>query len=269
MKYSLIVSDYDGTLIKKDGSISEEQISVVNKYVSLGGKFTVITGRMTTSILPLVRKLGLKGYVSSFNGGELAEIESGKILYSIKIKNELAVKVYKVIESENAYAHGYYEGEYFTEKRTLFTDFYEKITGVKATVISEKLSEHFSNNGLDTNKILVMDEKEKLDKVMLALEPFMKELNVIRSNDFQIEITEPTATKGNALKYIAKTFNVDMKKTIAVGDGGNDCSMIEAAGLGVAVNNAEEATKKVADVVLPYTNEQDAIRKIIELYAIK
>lgn len=269
MKYGLIVSDYDGTLIKKDGSISPEQINAISDYVALGGKFTVITGRMTTSILPLVRKLGLKGYVSSFNGGELAEIESGKILYSIKIKNELAVEVYKVIESENAYAHGYYEGEYFAEKRTVFTDFYEKITGVKATIISEKLSEHFTKNGLDTNKILVMDEKEKLDKVMLALEPFMKELNVIRSNDFQIEITEPTATKGNALKYIAKTFNVKIENAIAVGDGGNDCSMLKTAGLGVAVNNAEEFTKRTADVVLPYSNEQDAVRKIIELYALK
>lgn len=269
MKYDLIVSDYDGTLIKKDGSISEEQISAVNKYISLGGKFTVITGRMTASILPLVRKLGLKGYVSSFNGGELAEIESGKILYSIKIKNDLAVEVYKVIESENAYAHGYYEGKYFIENRTVFTDFYEKITGVKATIISEKLNEHFSNNGLDTNKILVMDEKEKLDKVMSALTPFYDRLNVIRSNDFQIEITEPTATKGNALKYIAKTFNVDIKKTIAVGDGGNDCSMLETAGLGVAVANAEETTKNTANLVLPFTNEQDAVRKIIELYALK
>lgn len=264
MKYDLIVSDYDGTLIKKNGEISDEQLKTINAYVASGGKFTVITGRMTTSILPLVRKLGLKGYVSSFNGGELTEIESGKTLYSKKIKNSLAVEIYKIIESENAYAHGYYCGQYFTPERTTFTDFYEKITFVKATLIDKKLSEHFTENKLDTNKILVMDDKEKLDRVMKSLQPYKDRLNIIRSNDFQIEITTPDATKGNALKYIAQEFNVPIEKTIAVGDGGNDCSMLKTAGLGIAVANAEEITKRSADVVLKYTNEENAVKRIID-----
>lgn len=264
--YKLIISDFDGTLIKKDGSISNQQLEKINSFIARGGIFIVSTGRMTTSILPLVRKIGLKGYVSSFNGGELTDIETGKTIFSNKIPNELAIKVYKVLEECGAYAHGYHSGEYFAEKRTKVTDLYERLTFVKATVLNKKLSEHFTENKLDTNKILVMDESDVIDKTITKLEQFKDRLHIVRSNAVQIEITDLSSTKGESLKKISKILNVPINEIIAVGDGGNDVPMLQTAGLGIAVANSEEYVKPHADVVYRYSNEQDAIMHIIEEY---
>ena len=266
MKYKLIVSDYDGTLIKKDGTISQSQISAIQDYVSRGGIFAIITGRMTASILPLAKKLGLSGLIASFNGGEVTDIQTGKHLYSHFIPCQNAVEIFKVIEQENAYAQAYRQENYYCYLKTEITDLYEKLTGVKGVVLNQKLSSYLNQNSFDTHKILVMDKKEVLDTVYPKLLPFSDKLNVIRSNDIQIEITDKNTSKAGALKFLAENFNIDISQTIAVGDGGNDASMLAFAGLGIAVSNAEVLAKESAKIVLEYSNEQDAIARIIEKY---
>ena len=73
-------------------------------------------------------------------------------------------------------------------------------------------------------------------------------------------------SKGTALKLLAEHYGVPLEKTIAIGDQRNDIPMIEAAGLGFAVKNADEELKKVA-LVCEYTNEESAVAKIIKQYA--
>lgn len=266
MKYKLIVSDYDGTLIKKDGTISPTQISTIHDYISRGGIFAIITGRMTASILPLAKKLGLSGLIASFNGGEVTDMETGKHLYSHFIPCETAVEIFKITEQENAYTQGYRQEQYFYSYHTWVSDLYENLTGVKGVELKQNLSEHFKLNNYSTHKILVMDKKEILDRVYPKLLPFANKLNVIRSNDTQIEITDKNTSKAGALKYLAEKFNIDISQTIAVGDGGNDASMIAFAGLGIAVSNAEELAKQSAKVVLEYSNDQNAVEHIIKKY---
>lgn len=266
MKYKLIVSDYDGTLIKKDGTVSKSQISAIQDYISRGGIFAIITGRMTASILPLAKKLGLSGLIASFNGGEVTDIQSGEHLYSHYIPSKTAVEIFKVTEQNNAYTQAYMQENYYCSFRTEITHLYEKITGVKGVVLNKKLSEYFGENGFDTHKVLVMDKKEVLDNVYPKLLPFSQFLNVIRSNDMQIEITDKNTSKAGALKFLAEKFNIDISQTIAVGDGGNDASMLSFAGLGIAVSNAETLAKESAKVVLELSNEQNAIEYIIKKY---
>ncbi len=265
----LLVTDYDGTFIRSDCTVSTEQLNTVNDFILKGNIFAVITGRMTASILPLVKDLGLKGLVAAFNGGEVTEIETGKHIYTNYIDCATAVEVFKIIESKNAYCHGYSKEEYFCPYRSSYTDFYENITYVKANVLNQKLSEYFYNNNLDTKKILVMDDAHVLDGVMPLLTPFKNRLNIVRSNAYQIEITDPKSTKATALEYLAKIYGIDKANTYSIGDGGNDVSMIISAGIGFAVNNAETSLKEVADIVLPCTNNQNAVKYIIDNYLTK
>ncbi len=262
----LLVSDYDGTFIRSDVSISKEQLNAVNNFISKGNIFAIITGRMTSSILPLVREIGLKGFVASFNGGEVTEIETGKHIYTNLIDNETTVEVLKVLEELGVYTHGYFEEDCFCQARTYYTDYYESLTGIKIRVLNKSLAEYFSANSLPTKKILAMDDPDVLDKAMPFLNRFCDKLNVIRSNAHQIEITDFASTKASALKFLAKYFNIDIANTYSVGDGGNDTSMIIEAGTGFAVANSEPILKEVAKVVLPYSNDQDAVRHIIEEY---
>jgi Cof subfamily protein (haloacid dehalogenase superfamily) len=264
MTKKLLVSDYDGTLIRSDGTISPQQIKTINDFIENGNIFAVITGRMTSSILPLVRKLGLKGLVAAFNGGEVTEIETGKHIYTNYIDTHLAVEVFKAAEKSGAYIQGYYEEDCYCQTRTKYTNYYEQITNVKINVLNCPLSEHFSNNSLPTKKILVMDNPEMCDKAMPYLEGFKDRLQVIRSNPNQIEITTLNSTKATAMEYLAKFYGIEKANTFSCGDGGNDASMILSAGVGFAVANAVPILKSIAPKVLAYTNEQDAVKHIIE-----
>lgn len=261
----LLASDYDGTFIKNDGSVEEKQLQAINEFIARGNIFAVITGRMTESILPLVKKLNLKGLVASYNGGEITDIESEKRLYTNHIDCPTAVEIFKILESENVYFHGYNGNNYFCKEHTKHTEWYENITFVKATVLGKNLSEYFEQNNLPTKKIMVLDSPEVLDRIFPKLQPYAKRLNVIRSNPLQIEITDLSSTKANALDYLASKNKIDKKNTYAVGDGGNDASMIAWAGTGVAVANAENSLKKVADLVLDYSNEQSAVMELINI----
>ena len=112
---------------------------------------------------------------------------------------------------------------------------------------------------------MVLDEPETLDRVYPKLLPYSSKLNVIRSNSFQLEITELSTTKAFALQYLTDKYDVKKENTYAVGDGGNDISMIKWAGTGVAVANAESSLKNVADLVLDYSNDQNAIMELIKI----
>ncbi len=264
MTKKLLVSDYDGTLIRSDGTISPQQLKTINDFIEKGNIFAVITGRMTSSILPFVRKLGLKGLVASFNGGEVTEIETGKHIYTNYIDNQTAVEVFKAVEKSGAYIHGYHGEDCYCQNRTYYTNYYEQITSVEIKVLNRPLSQYFSDNNLLSKKILVMDDADMCDKAMPYLEEFKDRLQVIRSNANQIEITTLNSTKANALEYLAKFYGIEKSNTYSCGDGGNDVSMILGAGVGFAVANAEPILKSVAPKVLAYTNDQDAVRHIIE-----
>ena len=98
INYGLIVSDFDGTLLKSDGTISEYTRESIRKYLSDGGHFAVSTGRMPSGILPQVRELGLTGLVSCGQGSVILDIQSGKPVFECSMPNAVAVQVCEEME---------------------------------------------------------------------------------------------------------------------------------------------------------------------------
>ena len=88
---------------------------------------------------------------------------------------------------------------------------------------------------------------------------------VTKSADYLVEVINEKYSKGTAVEFLANRFSIPLEKVICVGDQENDIPMIQKAGLGIAVKNADEELKKCA-LVLEYTNEESAIAKIIEKY---
>ena len=97
INYPLIISDFDGTLLRTDGTISAETKSAIDGYIAAGGTFGICTGRMTGSILPRAKELGLKGLVSSYQGSVITDIESGKLLVDGYIPAENAAEILSLI----------------------------------------------------------------------------------------------------------------------------------------------------------------------------
>ncbi|MBR6603189.1 MAG: HAD-IIB family hydrolase, partial [Clostridia bacterium] len=97
---------------------------------------------------------------------------------------------------------------------------------------------------------------------LLKNHPRANEFDFIRSEKTLFEILPKGSGKGNVLPKLSEHLGIDMRKTIAVGDYHNDISMLKAAGLGIAVSNAQPEVKKAADMVT-VSNDEDAIAKII------
>lgn len=267
INYALIVSDFDGTLVKEDGTISPKTRENIHRYIEDGGIFAVSTGRMPAGILPRVKELGLKGVVCCGQGSAIVDIESNEVLLEGNIPNDIAVKICEKMEEMGLHIHVYTFWDYYSNMDDDALKMYERIVKSKAILVQDQpISKFVKESGMHPCKVLAMVAPEDNEKVLVALEKENFDgCEVVRSSVYLVEVSNAQFTKGTSVEFLAEKYNVPLKKTIAVGDQINDLSMIETAGLGIAVQNADEAVKARA-VVCDYTNEEDAIAHIIEEY---
>ena len=268
INYGLIVSDFDGTLVRQDGTVSEKNIKVINEYIEAGGIFAISTGRVPAGILPQARKLGLKGLVSCCQGTIIFDIESGKILFDRRLSFETTLAACRKMEEMGLHIHAYDLWVYYSNADDGMLKGYEKITGVKAKlVLDRKLSEFIEEKGLRAYKLLAMVEPEDSERTIAELSAAnLPDCAVTKSSPFLAEVVNDKCSKGSAVLFLAEHYGIEIEKTVGIGDYYNDMPMIEAAGLGAAVGNAEDALKQRADYICENTNETDAVAEVIEKF---
>ncbi len=267
IKYPLIVSDFDGTLVRSDGTISEFTKKTLAEYIENGGKFAISTGRMPAGILHRAKELGLQGVVCCGQGTAIVDIETNEVVSTGVIENGTAVKICEKMEQMGLHIHVYDLWDYYSNMDDEPLKLYESIVKSKATVVdNQPISAWVKTSGLHPFKVLAMVDPKDATHVLEELEKENFENCVVtRSSEFLIEVNTSEYSKGSAVVFLAKRYGVDLKDTIAVGDQLNDLSMLKTAGLGLAVKNADEMVKKQT-TVFPFTNDEDAVAKIIERY---
>lgn len=268
IKYPLVVSDFDGTLVRSDGTISEFTKKTLAEYIQNGGKFAISTGRMPAGILHRAKELDLKGVVCCGQGTAIVDIETNEVVSTGVIETETAVKICKKMEEMGLHIHVYDLWDFYSNMDDEPLKLYESIVKCKATVIDkEPISEWVQRTGLRTFKVLAMVRPEDATSVLSELKNADFENCVVtRSSEFLIEVNTSKYSKGTAVSFLANRYGAELEHTIAVGDQLNDLSMLKTAGLGFAVKNADEEIKKEAKV-FPFTNDEDAVARIIEQYA--
>ncbi|MBO5888909.1 MAG: HAD family phosphatase [Clostridia bacterium] len=265
-KYKVIVSDYDGTLVNDNKEITPKTLKAINDFVSRGGIFIVCTGRMTTGIDHYLKDYNLNCLLASYNGGELINLVNGEVLYSHPIDTNTCYKVFKLFEELGIMGHCYDKGTFVSKRGDKRIDFYQKMQGTEPIIV-DKISDYIKENGVTSVKLLAFDDKEILDKHYKTVKESFPSLEVIRSNDEQIDINIKGVTKGNAIKLIAERLNIGVEDILAVGDAGNDIPMLKVAGFSVAMGNASEEIKNICDAVT-LDNNSDGIAHLIEKYCI-
>lgn len=256
----LFCTDLDGTLLNDKKQISKENLDAIEYFKSEGGLFTFITGRppmISTEIYDTVKPNVPFG---CFNGGGLYDGEKGEFIWSVTLpKNAEEIVDYvdkhfqKVGIQINTQKTIYYQKESdatkwfreITDTSYLYGDF----NTIKEPIIKV---------------VFACNNKEYMDKFAEELPKHSNAdmFDFIRSEFSLFEILPKNVSKGNVLKILADYLKVDIKNTIAIGDYNNDISMIKAAGVGVAVENAIAETKAAADIITVSNNEH-AIAKII------
>ena len=264
--YKLIVSDFDGTLVNEDGTISDKNKQSIADYVSAGGAFAISTGRMPDGILPRANELGLKGLVSCCQGSIIADIATKEFVFEGRIPYETTLAVVEKMEQMGLHIHVYEAWEYFSNMDDMALKMYENAVKSKAIlVIDRPLSQFVKERKLASYKILAMVAPQDNERVIQELQAAcFPGCTVTRSSEVLVEVINAKYSKGTAVEFLADYFNTTLDKTVAIGDQLNDLPMIEKAGLGLAVENADKDLKEKANVISPLTNEEGAVAWAIE-----
>ena len=266
--YPLILTDFDGTLVRSDKTILDETYQAIAEYKESGGHFAISTGRMLSSILPIAREMGLTGLVAACQGALIADIASGELVVDGSMEKADAVEICRTLESMGLHVHAYETDKFYSNMDDDLLAYYCSIVKEEAVVVKDMpLFELLACKDMRVRKLVVMLYPKQRDGIYeRLLELFGDKFYVTCSAPILVEICNPEYTKGTSLEKIAEYYGIPVEKTIAVGDSLNDLPMIERAGLGIAVGNAEEELKEKADVTLMATNDEDAIGVIIREY---
>lgn len=267
MAYEILVLDVDGTLMRTDKVISEKTIAEIVRVQEAGIKVAIASGRCTAGIMPTARKIRLDefgGYIVSYNGGCISNCQTGEIIYNINLPDGIVQEIYEFSKKEKTGIMTYHDNDIIAENDA---DQYIQIDA-KGCDIDIHVVEDFGREvTYPVNKCLLTGDPDYMAGVEpRAAKAFEGRLSVYRSEDFYVEMMPLGIDKAYGLSKLLKKLGYTRSQMICCGDGFNDISMIEYAGLGVAMANASEQVRARAAYIAPHCDEDglvDVIRRFI------
>lgn len=263
MAKKVLVLDLDGTLTNSEKKITPKTKKALMEMQEKGHTVVLASGRPTPGITPLAKELELEkngGYILSFNGGQITNCKTGKIVYQKTLPPEVVPKLFDLADKLDIGLLSYERDSIITGMHyDEYIDIEKKINRLPVKQM-ENITDYIDfplNKCLGTADPEVAAQAEKEYEKM-----FGKTLCISRSEPFFIEITPMGIDKAASLERFCKLTGNKRENLIACGDGFNDVSMIEYAGLGVAMANAQAAVKEVADYVTA-SNDEDGVAKVI------
>ncbi len=267
MKKHLIALDLDGTLLYDWLTLDEGTRDYLNKLKEKGHHLVIATGRPYRSSIRFYEQLELDTPLINYNGGLITR--PGDPAFdevNILVNRDAVVDIFKNNKEhiDNAFCeikddiYLFKESEDIVELLHFFNGATMKIGAFDETLPG-------GTNGF----IIVAKENQGQFIEEYVTKHYPGELmtrNWGSEYRFIIELYTPKTNKGRALRYVADYLGVEQDHIIAFGDGNNDLEMLEFAGTGVAMNNAREELKEVADVVSPHTNQERAIENFLDEY---
>lgn len=268
MTYKMIVLDMDDTLLRDDYTMSERTIKALMSAQEAGVKVVLASGRPTFAMLDIAAQLKLDeygSYILSFNGAKIINAKTKEEVFSSTLSPETVHRLYDISKRENVGIHTYIGDSIVTETANPFSDIEAEITGLPLHVV-DSFKETITQPVV---KVLMLEREEVLVHTEKKLQKELSgELSVMRSKPYFLEFTESGVTKGSSIEQLIKQFDIKQEEVIAVGDSYNDLSMIQFAGLGIAMGNAPDDMREAADYVAD-TNMNDGVAKVVEEFLLK
>lgn len=285
---SFIAIDLDGTLLNGENEISEENKKAIQYAKDRGIEVIISTGRAYFDVQTICKKAGISPYIIGTNGAT-THSKDGKVLSSIPISKERVESILKWLDERDFYYEVFTDKAIYTlEKRREY--FYQEIQRLKSTDLyketaaeAERQFDQFGYVLVENYPDILKQEEEVFNilacsfdqkKLAEAWDRFnmIGELGVVSSAEHNIEITNNSASKGNALEKMAFLMNVSLEKSMAIGDSNNDLSMFRKVGYSVAMGNAKDDIKAVCTTTT-LKNDDDgvahAIYQFMENYALQ
>lgn len=276
MNYKLVCIDVDGTLLTTHGKVTARTKSALQEVHKRGIHVVVSTGRMYTDAAYYSDLIGVRSPVVASNGALIKEKDNNDIIYRSVLGEALSLQILDAFR-----AHGvtpfFCTPDKFYYGSILFKVFYllAKIRGRRNNpicseyVFSWQRWQHVlrkeSENMIKCE--IIHRDIHSLQELCRDLRN-MSQIELVESSKHNIEINCKGVSKGRALEFLADFYHFPREAIIAIGDSGNDISMLEYAGLGIAMGNAPAAVKERADYVTASNNE-DGVAEALNKFVLK
>jgi len=251
-RYKLLVVDIDGTLLGKDGTISAEDKNALARAGNLGIQVSLSTGRVVQACLKIINQLSLDGYHIFFDGALVSNPQNGEEVYVKPISEELVRQAIEFVHLTEINLDLYSATHYFIERETWASDIRREFFGIQPTVVD--FAQLWQKERIIKGTLTVSspEERAKADSFYLH---FKSSLSFSRTTtpaypkvNF-INVVAPEVSKGSALEVLASFLGIPLTEVIAIGDETNDIPLLSSAGLAIAMDNAPDELKAVADYV--------------------
>ncbi len=266
MKYRLLVTDIDDTLLTSDKRITDKVLGAVAKAQDAGVTVAIASGRLPAGVRPYVDALHIRergGYYLAFNGGLIMDAHDS-ILHADVLDRKYLAMVCRALEPFNVAVLVHRHDRIYTDNNQ---NSYAYTEPEALGLPLNRLDSLTRDVDWDLHKILIAGEPEILKEAEPALKAqFGGELDIFLSAPWFLDVMPKGVTKGAGIRYIADKMGIGMDEVIACGDSCNDISMIKAAGMGVAMHNGEEELKTAADYVTQNGCDSDGVAEVIEKF---
>lgn len=266
MSKKLLALDIDGTLTNTQKDITPATLEKIIEAQEKGNIVAIASGRPLPGIRKIADTIELDrfgGYVLAFNGGRIVDYSTGEVVYQAVLDNDVVRDIYDYCLKAGC-GMVTYDGDRVITGTDIdgYLTFEASINHMEIMRI-DNFREYID---FPLNKCLLTADPDKAEKIEQELaEKFGDQLNIFRSEPYFVEIMPPNVHKATSLEKLLEVLDMDRKDLVACGDGYNDLTMIEYAGVGVAMANAQDIVKEHADYIT-LSNDEDGLVPVVDKF---
>ena len=262
MNYKMIASDLDGTLLNNKKEITPHTLEIIHRAISKGLIFVISTGRATQGMEMYQSVLNLDTPAITYNGAVISHTRTKEVLFEQGLLREDARRLLQMGKERGTTMCIWSKGQLYGNVLNERIYDYKKLSGVEPLLMESE--EELLDQGI--TKILWYDTESNIQLFRKDMEhTTFDHVTTCLSTPVFLEFFHNNVSKALSLDRIANMYGISPSEILAVGDAENDLSMLEYAGLGVAMANADREVKEKADYIAA-SNEEDGVAGLIEQF---
>jgi hypothetical protein len=202
-------------------------------------------------------------YLVGYNGGEIIDCGSGETIYRIALSYGQIIHVMQTAHQMGLHIHTYTDTNIISPTDDDELHFYQR--HIKTPVIYSEDMKEVKEDGACKCIVIELKDSEKLEAFRKSLLPWAEKegITMLYSNPYYLEVFPAASGKGAAVKKLCEILGINPALAVAAGDAGNDISMIEEAGMGIAMINGSEDIKMAATTITAYDNDHDGLAQAL------
>lgn len=274
-KFKLIALDMDCTLLNKEKKVSKRNKEALMKAMAKGVKIILTTGRIYPSARHYAKQLDIQTPIIACNGSFIKNQSTGEIIYKNPVPDDVNIEFIRLSRERQLYPDVLTYDSIYTEKLvnaayrySLYNNDMNDEDKINIVIV-DKLEDLAKVKSGEILRITVADENgdgKAIDCIRDSLRK-MDNATISKSADKNLEAVNKGVDKGQALKILCESYGIKREDIIAMGDQENDITMIEYAGLGIAMKNAADNVKAKADYITGCHTE-DGVAQAIEKFVL-